>query len=119
MAHLNTKRYLMPHIWTRRVGVKLADDWGLRFAGRVHVDSYAAIGVAQRRGNGQLRHFRVGTLWIQELVHEGDASLVKVPGAENMADLLTQNVSVHLLDKHVSAMGFSFPAGRADSGLVL
>ena len=52
---------------TELIGItQLAADWGVSLRGRVHVDSSAAIGVAQRRGNGKLRHVRVGTLWIQE-----------------------------------------------------
>ena len=54
---------------------KLASDWGLHLSCDVDVDSSAAIGVARRRGNGKLRHVRVGTLWNQELVEEGDISL--------------------------------------------
>ena len=50
----------------------LADDWSIELVGRVHVDSSAAIGVAHRRGDGKLRQVRVGTLWIQELVGEGE-----------------------------------------------
>ena len=64
---------------------QFATDWGLHLSGHVHVDSLAAIGVARRRGNGKLRHERVGTLWIQELVEEGDISLQKNAGATNVA----------------------------------
>ena len=54
------------------IGMKqFADDWGIACRGRVHVDSNAATGIAQRRGNGKLRHVRVGNLWIQERVEEG------------------------------------------------
>ena len=51
--------------------VQLAADWGLDMKGKIHVDSSAAIGVAHRRGNGKLRHVKVGSLWIQELVGGG------------------------------------------------
>ena len=43
--------------------------------GRVHVDSSAAICASQRRGNGKLRHVRVGDIWIQEKEGEGDVDL--------------------------------------------
>ena len=46
--------------------MQLLEDWGVTREARVYVDSSAAIGTMQRRGNGKLRHVRVGTLWIQE-----------------------------------------------------
>ena len=49
---------------------QLAMDWGIHLSAQVHVYPSAAIGVAKRKGNGKLRHVRVGTLWIQELVEE-------------------------------------------------
>ena len=85
----------------------------------IHVDSSAAIGVARRRGNGKLRHVRVGTLWIQELVEEGDISLQKIAGATNVADILTKNVGSHVLDRHVGSLEFVFSPGRAQAGLAL
>ena len=49
---------------------QLADDWGIELRGRIYIDSSAAIGVANRWGNGKLRRVRVGTLWIQEARRE-------------------------------------------------
>ena len=72
--------------------VQLAADWGLKLRGRVMVDSSAAIGVAHRRGNGKLRHVRVGDLWIQQKVEEKELEIHKVAGEGNPADLLTKNV---------------------------
>ena len=42
------------------------------------MDSAAAIGTASRMGNGKMRHVRVGSLWIQEKVADGDIELRKV-----------------------------------------
>ena len=54
---------------TEVIGItQLARDWGVELEGRIYVDSSAAIGVAKRRGNGKLRHVRVGLLWIQERI---------------------------------------------------
>ena len=47
---------------------QMAHDWGVSLEGRIYVDSSAAIGVAQRKGNGKLRHVKVGLLWIQEKI---------------------------------------------------
>ena len=44
---------------TEAIGVtQLAADWGVKLEGRIHVDSFAAIGMANRKGNGKLRHLR-------------------------------------------------------------
>ena len=64
---------------TELIGMtQLAADWGMDYHGRVFVDSSAAIGAAQRKGNGKLRHVRVGLLWIQEKVEEGELDLSQV-----------------------------------------
>ena len=98
---------------------QLANDWGIEICGRVHIDSSAAIGVANRRGNGKLRHVRVGPLWIQELVENGEIEVKKVPGACNVADALTKNVPAMTLEAHLNAMGFQFQDGRAVTSLTL
>ena len=36
----------------------------------VYVGSFAALGVVNRKGNGKLRHVRVGQLWIQQTAEE-------------------------------------------------
>ena len=54
---------------TELIGIlQLLEDWGVKREARVYVDSSAAIGITQRRGNGKLRHVKVGMLWIQEKV---------------------------------------------------
>ena len=98
------------------VGIsQLASDWRLHLSGHVHVDSSAAIGVARRRCSGKLRHVRVGTLWIRELVEEGDISMQKIAGATNVADIFIKNV----LERHVGSLGFVFSPGRAQAGLTM
>ena len=60
---------------------QLAADWRKPSVG--HVDSPAAIGIANLKGNGKLRHVKVGMLWIQESVLEGEIILWKVKGENN------------------------------------
>ena len=98
---------------------QLAADWGIPMAGHAHVDSSAAIGIAKRKGNGTLRHVKVGTLWIQELVEEEEIILQKVKGENNVADISTKNVGVATLDKHAESVSLIFPLGRAECGLTL
>ena len=78
------------------------------------VDSSAAIGAANRRGNGKLRHVRVGDLWIQERVEEGELQLQKVKGEDNPADAMTKNVGREKLEKFVAMSNQEFRRGRAE-----
>ena len=98
---------------------QLTADWGLDYRGRVFVDSSAAIGVAQRKGNGKLRHVRVGTLWIQEKVEDGDLDISKVRGEDNPADAMTKNVSQDKLQRFVAMLSQEFREGRAEQSLEL
>ena len=53
------------------------------------------------------------------MVEDGEVSVKKVHGFDNMSDVLTKNVPGHLLDKHTAAMGLSYSQGRAECGLAL
>ena len=107
-------------VCTELVGVtQLMHDWGVPLQGRVHVDSSAAIGVAHRKGNGKLRHVKVGLLWTQQRVEEGELHVKKVHGEENPGDLCTKNLSVEKVEKHMEMMNFAYKEGRAESSLRL
>ena len=105
---------------TELIGLlQLMKDWQRDLEGRVMVDSSAAIGVVSRRGNGKLRHVKVGTLGIQERVEDGDLKVEKVDGAENQADMMTKNVPVKKLDQFMEAIHQQFVTGRAEKSLKL
>ena len=52
--------------------------------GEIYVDSSAALGVVNRKGNGKLRHIRVGQLWIQQVAEDEVVAYKKVNGKENL-----------------------------------
>ena len=64
-------------------------DFGVHMDPYLHVDASAAIGIAQRKGLGKLRHLDTQSLWIQDAVRSKQVVLEKVAGAENPADLMT------------------------------
>jgi hypothetical protein len=97
--------------------LQLLRDWGLDMEGRVMVDSAAAIGVVSRRGNGKLRHVKVGMLWIQERVEDGDLKIDKVKGEENPADLMTKHVPVKKITQFMQDISQDFEGGRAEWSL--
>ena len=81
----------------------------------VHVlsDATAAIGIANRRGLGQVRHMAVHYLWVQERVKNGDITLSKVWGKQNPADLLTKHLDFNTIQQYMSLFGLQFRAGRS------
>ena len=85
----------------------------------VYVDSSAAIGVAQRKGSGKIRHVRVGLLWIQEKVEEDELQIHKVHGESNPADLLMKHLTRGKIDHYMALFGQAFLGGRAKSSLRL
>ena len=102
------------------IGVaQLAEEWGMSLHGKVHIDSAVAIGVIGRRGNGKLRHVRVGSLWIQERVETGELGVQKVPGEWNPADLLTKSLSQAKVERFVGMASQKFVEGRAEASLRL
>eukprot|EP00969_Alexandrium_andersonii_P201080 8883618-Alexandrium_andersonii.AAC.1 len=83
----------------------IALDIGFSAGLRVYAHSSAAIGVRRRTGIGRVRHLAVGQLWVQERVRAGDFELIKWPGVDNPADMLTKAVNGDAVGKHMSAFG--------------
>lgn len=71
----------------------LLKDLGRSVKMRMHLDASAALGIAQRRGVGKVRHRDTGTLWLQENDLKKVMEIVEVPGVSNIADLFTKKFS--------------------------
>ena len=52
----------------------------------VHSDATAAIGIARRNRLGKIRHLDVTDLWMQDKIRSKQISLLKVLGADNVAE---------------------------------
>jgi hypothetical protein len=95
------------------IGVQsLLTDMGWRLPLTVHSDATAAIGIARRKGLGKIRHLDVTDLWIQDKIRNKSIKLVKVLGADNMADVLTKYVDRATLQKALGVMGMELMSGR-------
>ena len=83
---------------------------------RLHLcsDATAAIGIVDREGLGRVRHLATGDLWIQQRVRNGDFSISKWPGKENVSDIGTKGVDGPTLSRHLETLGYTFLAGRAE-----
>ena len=96
---------------------QLAYEWGIELIGNVYVDSSAALGIVKRKGNGKMRHIRVGQLWIQEKNESGEIKYTKVAGEMNPADLMTKYLQEKLVKRHMDLIGQVFTGGRSDKSL--
>ena len=85
----------------------------------IFVDASAALGVAQRHGIGKNRHLQTGALWIQEQELKRVIRMKKVVGSENCSDILTNNVSREILEKHAAGMNMEYRGDRAEKAVQL
>ena len=78
------------------------------------MDASAAIGIAQRRGLGNIRHLDAQSLWVQDALRQRRFEITKVPGAENPSDLMTKHQDAGTIGKMMLRMGFTpGEAGRS------
>ena len=91
---------------SRAIGMQsICSDLGWEYKLRVHSDAAAAIGIARRRGLGNIRHLDVEDLWVQAKVKENVVDFVKVPVSDNPADCLTKYVDRAILTKVFKTIG--------------
>ena len=93
--------------------MSLLDDLAVTVKATLFTDASAAIGIVRRAGLGKLRHLNVRYLWLQDQVKLNNFGLLKVPGLENSADLMTKNLGAEQLEKHVTALGMRRSRDRA------
>ena len=81
------------NISTEVIGLlQFAESWGMEWKAEVYADSSAALAVVARKGCGNLRHVRIGHLWVQEAAANGYIRYEKVYGASNPAYALTKSL---------------------------
>ena len=99
--------------------VQMAMEWGLETVAEIMVDSSAALGAVKRKGNGRLRHVRVGLLWVQQCQEQGELAYKKVLGTANPADLLTKHLAGPVAEKLLGYLQVGHVDGRATTSLTL
>ena len=80
--------------------ITLADDLGIKFRVRLHIDAVAALGILEHQGVGRVRHLDIGVLWLQEHQIRRVVELTKVLGTENPADLMTNLLAQGRVNKY-------------------
>ncbi len=84
--------------------VSLAADFGLQLHLKLHTDASAAVGIVHRQGVGKLRHVRVQYLWVQSKVQSGEMAVGKINGRDNPADLMTKNLAIADVQRHLETL---------------
>ena len=87
-------------------------DFGIEMKIGVNTDASTAKGIACRRGLGKVRHIEVNKLWIQDRVANGDISIHKINGKENIADILTKHVNAEDIRVHMHQTNQTITQGR-------
>ena len=96
------------------IGLKsMLRDFGVEAEAFLNVDASAAIGIAERKGHGKVRHLDCQALWIQDAVRQRRIHLEKVLGTENPADLFTKHLDQKPMNKCLGKLGITLPEGRA------
>ena len=83
------------------------------------MDSSAALAIVDRKGNGRLRHVRVGHLWLQEKDENEELQFRKVAGTENPADLRTKYLSADRAQALAESMQQHRAEAKSAEGLTL
>ena len=105
---------------TETIGIlQMVETFGTKLAGEIFVDSSAALAVVGRKGNGRMRHIRVGHLWIQQVAEEETLNYRKVIGVDNPADINTKHVSQRQIDRALGKVEMRLVGGRAESELTV
>ena len=92
----------------------LAKDLGRTMSVRLHIDALAAKGMIERKGLSKVRHLDVNVLWLQEQCARKVLPIVKVPGEDNPADLMTKHLVGPKVLTDVETLHMKFVGGRAD-----
>ena len=95
----------------------MCGDLGRDVEPRLWADATAGLGIAMRRGIGKTRHLHTPLLWVQKVFHDRRATIGKVAGAENCADLGTKVLSGKEVWKHLTRMGFEARSGKSKLAL--
>ena len=95
----------------------IALDYGVVVKLVIETDLVAGRGMSLRLGAGKVRHVETQWLWVQGVFHRKEATIRKIPGATNEADLMTKFLDGSKITGLMTAMGFTFASGR--SGIAL
>ena len=105
--------YAMVKAASQLIGMRvMMQDWGIFPKAKMITDATAAMGMAQRKGMGNVRHLETSQMWIQDKVFRRDLEIEKIGGKVNIADALTKHVDSKALAVHVEGIKLERRSGR-------
>ena len=103
LSSAEAELYAMVKCTAELMGIKsMMKDWGRGMSGTLYADSTAVLGIAKRKGAGNMRHIHINTLWIQGAQNKEGVEFNKVLGTNNPADLMTKYLRREVIDGHVT-----------------
>ena len=81
---------------------------------RMHLDATAARGIVERKGLSKVRHIDTDFPWLQEQAARRMLPLYKVPGTENVSDLMTKNMTAATILGYLQRMRLEYIEGMSD-----
>jgi hypothetical protein len=69
----------------------------------MYIDSKACLDHLRKLGLGKLKHIQIRSHYLQQLIREKSLYIFKIPGEDNVSDLLTKAVSSKVLQKLLSS----------------
>ena len=102
------------------LGVKtLCKDLGTEVDVSLELDATAAKGILDRQGISKVRHIDVNCLWLQQQCAKKIVPLVKIPGEDNSADLMTKHLANKVILKHMKQLNMTHKEGRSETAAKL
>ena len=89
--------------------VAMASDMAKVVKPRVRVDATASKAIASRHGVARVRHLHIQVWWVQARC---ELTIVKVPGAENPADMGTKHLAQREMHECLKRAGCHITGGR-------
>ena len=84
--------------------VNLFSDLDVVMTSELKTDSSAAAGIANRLGNGKVKHLEARQLWIQQVIGEKHMKVTKIPRRANPSDTLTHHYLGHEGERHFRSL---------------
>ena len=115
LSSAEAELYAMVSAASEGLGARaMVADYGGEVQVTLFVDASAAIGVAQRKGLGKIRHLDTQALWIQDAVRQRKIELQKVKGTQNPADLMTKCLGSSEIADMMNRFGLQSWTGRPE-----
>ena len=97
----------------------LMRDFGITLLAQVHVDASVAKRICEREGIDRIRRLDVSNVWLQAQQVREKATIIKMRGQLNCADLMTKHLAFEDIEINLEIVGLPYREGRAQAAAQL